>query len=121
MPLGLIVIKWDNRLGGVIESRFLRKAWVPPSLPTTLLSMHFPNMKVDQNAAEYVKTKIGNLRVLSYFMGTKAKRSVALLLDEKEDANAFKEKLIKIAKKITSDLSGYQKKIGRLYQDIFKN
>ncbi|MHA1410347.1 MAG: hypothetical protein ACTSQY_08605 [Candidatus Odinarchaeia archaeon] len=120
MPLGIVVIKWDNTLGGVIESKFLRKAWIPPSLPTTLLSMHFPNMKVDQNITEFVKTKIGDLRVLSYFMGTKAKRSIALLLAENEDTSKFKPKLLLMAEKINEDLEGYPKKLGEYYSKIFK-
>ena len=120
MPLGVLVIKWDNRLGGVIESRFLRRAWVPPSLPTTLLSMHFPSMKVDQNVTDYVQTKMGNLRVLSYFMGTKAKRSIAVLLDINEDSTSLQTKIIKLAEKINEDLEGYSCKLGELYNKIFK-
>jgi hypothetical protein len=120
MPLGVIVIKWDNIVGGVIESKFLRRAWVPPSLPTTLLSMHFPNMKVDQNATEYVKTKIGNLRVLSYFMGTTLKRSIALLLDEKEDPRVFEKKILELAKQINKNIEGYTCNLGSYYTKIFK-
>ncbi len=120
MPLGLIIIKWDNKLGGVVEARYLRRGWIPPSLPTTLLSMHFPNMKVDQNGVDFVKTKIGNLRVLSYFIGTKTKRSIALVLEETENPDSFKDKIVKLAEKINREEGDYTCKLSRYYSDVFE-
>lgn len=119
MPLGVVIIKWDNELGGVIESRYLRQAWLPPSLPTTLLSMHFPKMKIDQYATDFVVTKIGNLRVLSYFMGTHAKRSIALLLSENEEPNKYKDKIVKLGEKINNELDNYSSKLCKYYDQVF--
>jgi len=120
MPLGVIIIKWDNKLGGVVESRYLRRGWIPPSLPTTLLSMHFPNMKIDQSALDFVTTKIGNVRVLSYFIGTKAKRSVAVVLEETEDPNLFKDKIIKFSEKISGEFESSNSKIAKYYGEVFE-
>ncbi|WEU40426.1 MAG: hypothetical protein OdinLCB4_000390 [Candidatus Odinarchaeum yellowstonii] len=120
MPLGLVIIKWDNKIGGMVEARYLRRGWIPPALPTTLLSMHFPTMKVDQNGVDFVKTKIGALRVLSYFTGVKTKRTIALILEESENPDLYKEKLIQLAEKVNSEIEDYTCKLPKYYSEIFE-
>ncbi len=120
MPLGLIVIKWDNKLGGVVEARYLRRGWIPPSLPTTLLSMHFPSMKIDQSGVDFVKTKIGNIRVLSYFMGEKTKKSIALILEDAENPESFKDKIVKLSEKISAETGDYICKLSKYYSEVFE-
>lgn len=118
MPLGIVIIKWDNRLGGVIEARCTRSAWVPPSFATTVFSMHFPNMKVGINPVEFVKTKVGRLKVYSYFHGI-SERVIALILSEKEKPEDYTEKILGLTDKITKNLNDYANELPKWYSKIF--
>lgn len=118
MPLGIVIIKWDNRLGGVIEARCTRSAWVPPTFATTVFSMHFPNMKVGINPVEFIKTKVGRLKVYSYFH-CKSERAIALILSEKEKPEDFTKKILALTEEISKDLNNYTNELPRLYSNIF--
>lgn len=119
MPLGIVIIKWDNRLGGVIEARCTRSAWVPPTFATTVFSMHFPNMKVGINPVEFIKTKVGRLKVYSHFHG-KSKRAIALILGEKEKPEDFTKKILNLTEKITKNLNNYINELPKWYSNIFR-
>ena len=119
MPLGIVIIKWDNRLGGVIEARCTRSAWVPPSFATTVFSMHFPNMKVGINPVEFIKTKVGRLKVYSYFDG-ESERATALILSEREKPEEYTKKILKLTEKISKNLSNYINELPKWYSKIFK-
>ncbi|MHA1237648.1 MAG: hypothetical protein ACTSSJ_00140 [Candidatus Odinarchaeia archaeon] len=120
MPLGVVLIKWDNKSGGIIEAKYSPKAWVPPTLPNTVLSMHFPGMKVDKNAVKWVKTKIGKLKLCSYFIQTVPARVIALLLDVHEDSEKYKNKIIDFANSMVKEPDSTAKELAKFYRSLEK-
>ncbi|MHA1409947.1 MAG: hypothetical protein ACTSQY_06525 [Candidatus Odinarchaeia archaeon] len=97
MPLGLIVIRWDNKVGAVLEAKTPRNLNVTDDHVMRIFTTH----ALGNSAPGFLSMKIEELNVASYYSGDVPNREeqfcISLILDADEDSEAFEEILAEIA------------------------
>jgi len=118
MPLGMIVVRWDNRLGAVLEARY------PPQLRVTedqIMKIYTAHaMSIGEAPAGFLSLKVGDLNVASYYGGWDINYYVALLLTPEEDADAYEDGLAEVAAAIFSKLEdeAYKDELEELFNKL---
>ena len=124
MPLGIMVLQWDNEIGPILISSY------PESLKITnnLLTQIYGSHRGVSSSLEpgFSSLTLKNNKVVSFFSGLGEKHIevenyiVALLLRRDERINDYREILNKIAANILSNIENeeYKKLIPQLYQDL---
>ncbi|WXG41008.1 MAG: hypothetical protein WED07_09605 [Candidatus Freyarchaeum deiterrae] len=116
MPFGIIVVKWDNRLGAVLEARF------PEHIRTTddQIMKIYTAHAMGEAAAGFMSMRLGNLNVASYYGGWELNYYVALLLTLEENADDYEDGLAEIAAHIFSKLENeaYKAELEDLYNKL---
>ena len=119
LPIGLIVVKWDNKIGTVLEARYPDDVVVSPDLTMKIYGAHVLG---EVREAGFISMKIDSLNIASYFAGIEINYYVALLLKPTEDATAFEDALIEVASKIFENLEEkkYVEKLPEFYKFLEK-
>ena len=119
MPIGLIVVKWDNKIGTVLEARYPEDVVVSPDLTMKIYGAHVLG---EAREAGFISMKVDSLNIASYFAGIEINYYVALLLKPTEDAAAFEDALIEVASKIFENLGEkkYVEKLPEFYKFLEK-
>lgn len=119
LPIGLIVVKWDNKIGTVLEARYPDDVVVSPDLTMKIYGAHVLG---EAREAGFISMKIDSLNIASYFAGVELNYFVALLLKPTEDAAAFEDALIEVASKIFENLGEkkYVEKLPEFYKFLEK-
>jgi DNA-binding transcriptional ArsR family regulator len=116
MPFGIIVVKWDNRLGAVLEARF------PEHIRTTddQIMKIYTAHAMGEAAAGFMSMRLGNLNVASYYGGWELNYYVALLLTLEENADDYEDGLAEIAAHIFAKLENeaYKAELEDLYNKL---
>lgn len=110
LPIGLIVVKWDNKIGTVLEARYPDDVVVSPDLTMKIYGAHVLG---EAREAGFISMKIDSLNIASYFAGVELNYYVALLLKPTEEAAIFEDALVEVASKIFENL-GEKKYIDKL-------
>ena len=119
MPIGLIVVKWDNKIGTVLEAKYPEDVFVSPDLTMKIYGAHVLG---EAREAGFISMKVDSLNIASYFAGIEINYYVALLLKPTEDAAAFEDALIEVASKIFENLGEkkYVEKLPEFYKFLEK-
>lgn len=121
MPVGILVLKWDNEIGPVLISSYPETLDPPKNLQTQIYSAH----RYSSLEPGFGKLTLKNNKIVSFFSGLGENYIevenyvVALLLRRDENANKYKEVLKTIAAEILSNIENnkYKKLIKKLYED----
>ncbi|MGQ9721430.1 MAG: hypothetical protein ACUVXA_08935 [Candidatus Jordarchaeum sp.] len=116
MPFGLIVVKWDNRLGAVLEAKY------PEDIRTTedQIMKIYTAHAMGEAAAGFMSMRLGNLNVASQYGGWDINYYVALLLTLEENADEYEDGLTEIAANIFAKLENeeYKAELEDLYNKL---
>jgi len=116
MPFGIIVVRWDNRLGAVLEAKY------PESIRTTddQIMKIYTAHAMGEAAAGFMSMRLGNLNVASYYSGFDINYYVALLLTLEENAEDYEDGLAEVAAKIFSKIENeeYKAELEDLYNKL---
>ncbi len=118
LPLGIIVVRWDNRLGAVLEAKY------PPQLRVTedqIMKIYTAHaMSIGEAPAGFLSLKVGELNVASYYGGWDINYYVALLLEAEEDADSYEDGLAEVASYIFSKLEdeAYKEELEELFDKL---
>jgi len=121
MPVGILVLKWDNEVGPILMATYPENLDPPKNLQTQIYSAHrYSSLKPG-----FSKLTLKNNKIISFFSGLGEDHIevenyvVALLLRRDEDTNEYKDVLKKIASEILSNITNekYKKLIKKLYEE----
>ncbi|MEM1658875.1 MAG: winged helix-turn-helix domain-containing protein [Candidatus Jordarchaeales archaeon] len=120
LPLGMIVVRWDNRLGAVLEAKY------PPQLRVTedqIMKIYTAHaMSIGEAPAGFLSLRVGDLNVASYYGGWDINYYVALILTPEEDADSYEDGLTEIASYIFSKLEdeAYKEELEELFNKLVR-
>lgn len=118
LPLGMIVVRWDNRLGAVLEAKH------PPQLRVTedqIMKIYTAHaMSIGEAPAGFLSLRVGELNVASYYGGWDINYYVALLLNPDEEADIYEDGLAEVASHIFSKLEddAYKEDLEMLFNKL---
>jgi hypothetical protein len=96
MPFGIIMVRWDDKLGVVVEGMYPRTLKISEDHIMRVFTTH----AMGGGEASFLSMSIENLYVASYYTGLpeegKSQYYVALLLGDDENADVFEEPLIEV-------------------------
>ncbi|MHA1918061.1 MAG: hypothetical protein ACTSUV_07115 [Candidatus Ranarchaeia archaeon] len=112
MPDGLVVVRWDNRIGTVLEAKVPSNLKISPDLTMRIYGAHVLG---EERGPGFITMKVRDLGIASYFSGTKLNYFVAILLNKEERGEDYEEGLTEAAARIFSTIGG------KKYKDILKD
>ncbi|MDD1777625.1 MAG: hypothetical protein LUQ65_05595 [Candidatus Helarchaeota archaeon] len=96
MPYGVIMVRWDDKLGVVLEGMYPKTLKMNEDHILRIFTTH----AMGSGEASFLTMSIENLFIASYYTGLpeegKSQFYVALFLDEKENGDSFEEPLLEI-------------------------
>jgi hypothetical protein len=122
MPLGILILRWDNEVGPVLLSSYPENLKVTNNLLTQIYSAH----RYSSLTPGFSSLTFKNHKVVSFFSGLGEKfvevenYVVALLLRRDEQVSMYRKILNKIAANILGNIENnkYKKIIPKLYKDL---
>ena len=124
MPIGILVIRWDNEIGPINEGFYPENLKITNNLLTQVYSSHrYQSLKPG-----FASISLKNNKVVSFFSGvgddhiSVENYVVALLLRRDEKPNKYREILKTIAAEILDQTqeSKFLKLLPNLYKDLAK-
>ncbi|MHA2407162.1 MAG: hypothetical protein ACXACA_02170 [Candidatus Ranarchaeia archaeon] len=112
MPEGLVVVRWDNRIGTVLEAKYPKELKISPDLTMRIYGAHVLG---EERGPGFITMKVRELGIASYFSGTNLNHFVALLLNEEERGEDYEEGLTEAAARIFAAIAG------KKYKDLLKD
>ncbi|MHA1822137.1 MAG: hypothetical protein ACTSVC_16805, partial [Promethearchaeota archaeon] len=124
MPRGMIVARWDDRMGVTPEAEF------PEGIGSLLehedLLTIFSTHAISEKAG-VLAMRIKRLNIVSYYSGIpEAEKTeqyfVVVILEEEEDPSSYEERLTEISKLIINaiDKPGFKEMFGNFYDQLIK-
>lgn len=105
MIKGLVVVRWDDRIGTVIEASYPPKIHeITPDVTMKIYGTH--TLGKDVPTPDFVVAKVENLNIASYYGGLSVQYFVLLLLDPDEKSELYEDPLMEISFKIFENLEG---------------
>lgn len=117
MPKGLVVVRWDDRIGTVIEASFPPKIHeITPDITMKIYGTH--TLGKDVPTPDFVVAKVENLSIASFYGGLSIQHFVLLLLDPTERSELFEDPLMEISYKIFEKIEGkkYKENLEELFE-----
>ncbi|MEM2110203.1 MAG: hypothetical protein QW327_06970 [Candidatus Odinarchaeota archaeon] len=97
MPKGLIIIRWDDKLGAIVEAKHPENLQVSDDHVMRIFTTH----TLGDTAQGFLSMKIEDLNVASYYSGVlkgdAGQFCVSLILEKDEDPELFEEILVEAA------------------------
>ena len=117
MPEGLIVVRWDNRIGTVLEAKIPKNLKISPDLTMRIYGAHVLG---EERGPGFISMKVRDLGIASYFSGTKINYYCSLLLSGDERGEDYEEGLTEAAARIFANITGkkYKEELADLYARI---
>ncbi len=124
MPLGILVIRWDNEIGPINEGFYPESLKITNNLLTQVYSSHrYQSLKPG-----FASISLKNNKVVSFFSGVGEDHIsienyvVALLLRRDEKPHIYREILKEIAAEILDKVEGdkFKKSLPNLYKKLAK-
>lgn len=124
MPIGIILIRWDNEIGPVLIQAHPESLKVTNNLLTQIYSAH----RYSSLAPGFSSLTLKNKKVVSFFSGMGDQvigvpnYVVALLIRRDEQVSAFREILKKAAAEILGGIESgkFKKAIPKIYKQLSK-
>ena len=95
MPIGLIIMKWDERIGAEIVSRHPSNINVEEKTMMQLYAQHEYS-----GEAGFVSLTIGALNLVSYYTGPDSHFYMLLILDPDEEGMQFEDGMVEISRQV---------------------
>ncbi|MHA1727373.1 MAG: hypothetical protein ACTSWY_01415 [Promethearchaeota archaeon] len=122
MPLGILILKWDNEIGPVLIAIYPESLKIAKNLLTQIYSAH----RYSSLEPGFSSLTLKNNKVISFFSGLGENYVevenyiVGLLLRRDEKTHKYREILNKIAATILGNIENdkYKKLIPKLYKDL---
>ncbi|HEC39490.1 MAG TPA: hypothetical protein ENI29_14720, partial [bacterium] len=99
MPIGLVVMKWDDRAGTEILSKYPEEVFLTEKTLMQVYSTHEYS-----GESGMISLMIGSLNIASYFTGPENGFYILLLLNLEDDPDAYEEGLIDISRIILQNV-----------------
>ena len=124
MPVGILIIRWDNEIGPINEGFYPENLKITNNLLTQVYSSHrYQSLKPG-----FASISLKNNKVVSFFSGvgddfiSVENYVVALLLRRDEKPNKYREILKTIAAEILDQVQNgdFMKRLPDLYRDLAK-
>jgi len=124
MPVGILVIRWDNEIGPINEGFYPESLKITNNLLTQVYSSHrYQSLKPG-----FASISLKNYKVVSFFSGVGEEHIsfenyvVALLLRRDEKPNKYREVLKTIASEILEKIPDgqFKKNLPKLYKELAK-
>lgn len=115
MPVGLVVMKWDERAGSVVETKYPEEINITPK---TLMQVYSTHEYSEE--AGMISLMVGSLNIASYYTGPDKGYYILLLLNLDDDPDAYEGGLADVARTILQNLEGdrYKDMIPSLFQRL---
>ncbi|MHA1871348.1 MAG: hypothetical protein ACTSXF_10395, partial [Promethearchaeota archaeon] len=115
MPIGLVIMKWDERLGTDVTAKYPEETELSPSTLMQIYSQH-----EFSGESGFVSLISGGINIASYYTGPESNYYIILLLELDEDADIYEEGLADVSRQILMNLDNdvYKKLIPSLFQRI---
>ncbi|MEM2134799.1 MAG: restriction endonuclease [Candidatus Jordarchaeaceae archaeon] len=114
MPKGIVIIKWDNKVGPVIVGRYPEKISFDIDLAVKVYTTQFAG-----SSSPFSVIEIGDWRIASYYL-PREKYIFALILDDGESGERYESKLFAVAEKFSKVLQerGIVEDLPKLYSEL---
>ncbi len=114
MPKGLVVIKWDDKVGPVVSAKYPENIGFDMDLAMKVYTTHFAG-----SSSPFSVLDIGGWRIASYYM-PREKFLFALVLNEDEIGEKYEDKLFAVAEKAHKTLQekGNLDNLPKLYSEL---
>jgi hypothetical protein len=124
MPVGILVIRWDNEIGPINEGFYPENLKITNNLLTQVYSSH----RYQSLRPGFASISLKNNKVVSFFSGVGSDHIsvenyvVALLLRRDEKTNKYREILKTIAAEILEKIQDgkFKQVLPNLYKDLAK-
>jgi len=115
MPVGLLVMRWDERVGTQITAKYPEELNMTEGTLMQIYSTHEYS-----GEAGMISLMVGSLNIASYYTGPQKQMYIILLLSLDDDPDAFESGLADIARIILQNTSddGYISMIPSLYRRL---
>ena len=115
MPVGLILMKWDDRAGTEVLSKYPEEIVLTEKTLMQVYSTHEYS-----GESGMISLMIGSLNIASYYTGPEQNFYILLLLNLDDDPDAYEEGLIDISRIILQNLedNAYLKMIPSLFRRL---
>jgi len=106
MPVGILLIRWDDKLGTTLVAKYPDKFKFPSKILMNIYSQH----RSQSTDPSFVTLTLTNMKISSFFSGMDenfigaSNYIIALVLRRDENPNAFREILKKAAAKILKNV-----------------
>ena len=122
MPLGILILRWDNQIGPLLIAIYPETLKITNNLLTQICSAH----RYSSLEPGFSSLTLKNNKIVSFFSGLGENHIevenyiVALLLRRDENVNTYRNILNSIAAKILGNIENdkYKKLIPKLYKDL---
>ena len=122
MPLGIILLKWDNEIGTSLIEKYPDRYKVTERLLMSIYSTH----RLSTNDPSFATTTQPNMKVLSFFSGLEENyvgvpnHIVALLLRKDENPSTFREILKEASSDLLSDVRNktLKKNLAKIFEKM---
>ncbi|NVM54135.1 MAG: hypothetical protein HWN66_10580 [Candidatus Helarchaeota archaeon] len=122
MPYGIIVVRWDDKLGVVVEGLHPKMLKISEDHIMRIFTTH----AMGGGEAGFLSMSIENLNVASYYTGLpeegKTQYYVALLLRDEENADIFEEPLLEVSKLLVDHIKDkfFNQFLAKQFGDVVK-
>ncbi|MFO8018924.1 MAG: hypothetical protein R6U96_09835 [Promethearchaeia archaeon] len=115
MPTGLVIMKWDERAGSVVEAKYPEEVNISSK---TLMQVYSTHEYSEE--AGMISLMVGSLNIASYYTGRDKEYYILLLLNLDEDPDAFEGGLADVARTVLQNLQddAYKDLIPSLFQRL---
>jgi len=115
MPVGLVVMKWDERIGTEILAKYPEEINVTDKTLMQVYSTHEYS-----GESGMISLMVGSLNIASYYTGPEKAFYIMLLLNLDDDPDAYEEGLIDVSRIILHNLedNAYKQMIPSLFQRL---
>lgn len=122
MPLGILILRWDNQIGPLLIAIYPETLKITNNLLTQIYSAH----RYSSLEPGFSSLTLKNNKIVSFFSGLGENHIevenyiVALLLRRDENVNTYRKILNTIAAKILGNIENdkYKKLIPKLYKEL---
>ena len=122
MPLGILILRWDNQIGPLLIAIYPETLKITNNLLTQIYSAH----RYSSLEPGFSSLTLKNNKIVSFFSGLGENHIevenyiVALLLRRDENVNTYRNILNSIAAKILGNIENdkYKKLIPKLYKEL---
>ncbi|MFX0023473.1 MAG: hypothetical protein ACFE9S_14200 [Candidatus Hermodarchaeota archaeon] len=115
MPIGLVVMRWNERVGTEIMNKYPDEMEITDKTLMQIYSTHEYS-----GESGLISLMIGSLNIASYYTGPENEYYVILLLNVDEDPDSYEEGLVDVSRVILQNLNddAYFKMIPSLFQRL---